>query len=97
MGKGIPSETGDLFPMKNIHWFLLLTATAALSSAAEKPAYPLTTCVVSDEKLGSMGKAYVHQHEGREVLFCCKSCIKSFNKDPKQYLKKIDDAAAKLK
>jgi YHS domain-containing protein len=44
-----------------------------------------------------MGKAYVHQHEGREVLFCCKSCIKSFNKDPKQYLKKIDDAAAKPK
>ena len=84
--------------MKKTHWLLLLLPTICLSAVgAEKPAYPLTTCVVSDEKLGSMGKAYVHQHEGREVLFCCKSCIKSFNKDPKQYLKKIDDAAAKPK
>jgi YHS domain-containing protein len=57
--------------------------------------YPLKTCVVSGEKLGSMGKSYVHKHEGREVQFCCKSCLKDFNKDPKKYLKKLDEAGSK--
>jgi YHS domain-containing protein len=48
--------------------------------------------VVTDEKLGSMGKAYVHKHEGQEVQFCCKSCLPKFNKDPQKYLKKVEDA-----
>jgi YHS domain-containing protein len=62
---------------------------------AEKPAYPLTTCVVSGEKLGSMGKSYVHEHKGKEVQFCCKSCLKSFDKDPAKYLAKIEKATKK--
>ena len=61
--------------------------------AADGVVYPLKTCVVTDEKLGSMGKAYVHTHEGQEVQFCCKSCISKFNKDPQKYLKKVADAA----
>jgi YHS domain-containing protein len=68
----------------------------AQARAEESPRpYPLKSCVVSDEKLGSMGKSYVHKHEGREVQFCCKSCLKDFNKDPKKYLKKLDDASPK--
>lgn len=63
----------------------------------EKKEYPLKTCVVSDEKLGSMGKPYVIKHEGREVQFCCKSCEKDFKKEPAKYLKKIDEAAKKAK
>ena len=39
-----------------------------------------------------MGKPFVYQHEGREVRFCCKGCLKDFKKDPAQYLKKLDDA-----
>lgn len=54
--------------------------------------YPLKTCVVSDEKLDSMGDPYVYKHEGREVKFCCKSCLKDFKKDPAKYLKKLDAA-----
>ncbi len=65
--------------------------------AADAPAYPLQTCVVSGEKLGSMGKSYVHTSEGREVQFCCKACLKDFSKEPQKYLKKIDEAAAKAK
>jgi YHS domain-containing protein len=61
--------------------------------ASEAAAYPLKTCVVTDEKLGSMGKAYVHKHEGQEVQFCCKSCLPKFNKDPQKYLKKVEEAA----
>jgi hypothetical protein len=95
---------------------LLLTATPALAMGCcgsheghgsttavsqDTDAYPLTTCVVSGDKLedGEMGPPidYVYKQEGkpdRLVRLCCKSCIKKFNKDPQKYLKMIDDAAA---
>ena len=60
-------------------------------------AYPLTTCVVSGEKLGEMGKPYTFTHEGREVQLCCKDCLKDFNKEPAKYIKKIEEAEAKEK
>jgi len=59
--------------------------------------YPLDKCVVSDEKLGEMGKPYVFKYEGREVQLCCKSCLKDFKKEPAKYLKKLDEAEAKAK
>jgi hypothetical protein len=68
-----------------------------------KAAYPLKTCVVSDEEIGgAMGKGidYVYQQKGkpdRLVRFCCKDCLKDFNKDPAKYLKAIDEAATKAK
>ena len=61
--------------------------------AADPKSYPLTTCVVSGEKLGTMGKPFVHTVDGREVQFCCKACLKEFNKDTKKFLKKLDDAS----
>lgn len=64
-------------------------------SSGESAKYPLTTCVVSGEKLGEMGAPFVHKHNGREVRFCCKGCLKDFNKDPQSYLKKLDAAAKK--
>ncbi len=87
---------------------LLLTAALlapCLASAAEKAKdkdkklkpYPLETCVVSGDKLGEMGKPYVHEYKGREIKFCCKDCLKDFNKDPDKYIKKIEDAEAKKK
>lgn len=83
---------------------LALAAVYALAPvatfAADKPTakakpYPLDTCIVSDEKLGEMGKPYVFVHEGQEIKMCCKSCQKDFKKDPAKYLKKIKDAEAK--
>jgi len=59
--------------------------------ATAKP-YPLEKCIVSDEKLGEMGKPYVFTHEGQEIKLCCKSCLKDFNKEPAKYLKKLDGA-----
>lgn len=59
--------------------------------------YTLTTCVVSGEKLGGMGDAYVFTHEGQEIKLCCKGCLKTFNKDPKKFLKKIEDAGKEKK
>lgn len=59
-----------------------------ITPGAAQP-YTLTTCVVSGEKLGSMGKPYVFVHDGQEVKLCCKNCLKSFHADPMMYLTKI--------
>lgn len=69
-----------------------LAVSAQDKKDAPKP-YPLDKCIVSDEKLDSMGKPYVFTHEGQEIKMCCKSCLKDFNKNPKKYLKKIEGAA----
>jgi YHS domain-containing protein len=52
--------------------------------------YPLETCLVSGEKLGSMGEPVVIQHEGREIKFCCDSCVPKFKKEPAKYLEKLN-------
>lgn len=57
--------------------------------------YPLTTCIVSDEKLGEMGKPVSFVHEGQEIKLCCKACRKDFDKEPATYLKKITNAEKK--
>jgi len=57
--------------------------------------YPLATCIVSDEKLGEMGKPVLINHQGRQIGFCCDSCIAKFRKAPAQYLAKLPDPAAK--
>jgi YHS domain-containing protein len=56
--------------------------------------YPLDVCVVSGQKLGSMGEPVVITHEGQEVRFCCAGCIDAFKADPQKYLRKIADARA---
>lgn len=91
------------------HLFLpLIAALLSLPALRAEPAsptlaapvatYPLTTCAVSGEELGSMGDAYVHiyKEEGkpdREVRLCCKGCLKKFGKDPAKYVGKLDAAA----
>ncbi len=75
-----------------------LTGVAGDAKTTDKAKpYPLTTCIVSGEKLGGMGDPYVHTYQNREIKFCCKSCLKNFNKDAAGYLKKIDAAEQKAK
>lgn len=91
--------------------FLLLLAVLAAGVSASASdtktapaaaAYPLKVCVVSGEELegGDMGGPidYFFKEKGkpdRLVRFCCKHCIKDFEKDPAKYLKKLDQAQAK--
>ena len=58
------------------------------AAGAAKP-YTLDTCVVSGEKLGSMGTPVTFVHEGQEVKLCCKNCRPDFDKDPAKFMKKI--------
>jgi YHS domain-containing protein len=69
---------------------------AAASFAKQKKDYPLDTCPVSGEKLGSMGDPVDYVHDGRLVRFCCSGCITGFRKDPEKFLEKLD-AASKAK
>jgi YHS domain-containing protein len=66
------------------------------NSTASTPPKPdkLTTCPVSGDKLGEMGKPCVFVYQGQEVKLCCSGCKKDFDKDPAKYIKKIQDAAA---
>lgn len=71
-------------------------AAEAKKAKAPRP-YPLETCLVSGEKLGSMGEAFVFEHDGREVMLCCKSCKKDFDRDTKKLVAKFDEASKKVK
>lgn len=54
--------------------------------------YPLKTCLVSGDQLGSMGETVNTLYGERLIRFCCKGCLKSFNKNPAKYLPKLDSA-----
>ncbi len=68
------------------------TTTGTMAATAATP-YPLDVCIVSGEKLGSMGEPIVIVHEGREIKFCCAECEPAFKKDPEKYLSKLDGEA----
>jgi YHS domain-containing protein len=53
--------------------------------------YPLATCPVSGEELGSMGEPVVKVYDGREVRFCCDDCVGKFEADKAKYWNKADD------
>ena len=65
----------------------------AAGIAAQKPCYPLTTCPISGEELGSGGMQAIDLvHEGKLVTLCCKGCAKEFQKAPAAVVAKIDAA-----
>jgi YHS domain-containing protein len=74
-----------------------LSGVAADKKDEKVKPYPLKTCIISGDKLGEMGSPYVYNYKGREIKFCCKGCLKDFNKDPNKYIKMIDEADAKAK
>jgi YHS domain-containing protein len=71
-----------------------MTKTTTLADAKAKPDL-LTTCPVSGEKLGDMGKPFVFTYKDQEVNLCCKSCKKDFDKEPEKYMKLIRAADKK--
>ena len=85
--------------IKNLTAIALLVSVFAapvIGLAGEPAVKPkpdkLTTCPVSGDKLGEMGKPYVFVYQDREVKLCCKNCRKDFDKDPAKYIKLIEAA-----
>jgi YHS domain-containing protein len=66
----------------------------AAAGEAQRAGYPTDTCVVSGDKLGSMGDPVELVFAGRLVRLCCKGCVEDFEADPHTYLKKLDAATA---
>jgi hypothetical protein len=66
------------------------TPTAAGGSGAK--AYPLTTCIVTDNELGSMGDEQSIVYAGRTIKFCCDPCVAKFQKNPAKFLAKLPAA-----
>lgn len=62
---------------------------SASSAVGQVKPYPLKTCIVSDEPLGSMGEPVVLVQQSQEVKFCCDGCTGPFKKDPARYLAKL--------
>lgn len=73
------------------------SSSNAGGGSTEAKAYALDTCIVSDEKLGSMGDPVVKVYDGQQVKFCCNSCVKDFEKDKAKFIAKISAAAAPKK
>ncbi|MFT7668944.1 MAG: hypothetical protein ACI8X5_001644 [Planctomycetota bacterium] len=51
--------------------------------------YPIKTCMVSGEALGSMGAPIDVMYGHRLLRFCCKGCLKAYKKDPAGTAKKV--------
>jgi hypothetical protein len=51
--------------------------------------YPVKTCVISNEDLGSMGDPIDFMYGHRAVRLCCKGCVKSFKKDPRKHMEAL--------
>ena len=60
-------------------------------STASRGVTPYTSdmCVITDNKLGSMGDPVTIVHEGRELKFCCQPCVAKFHANPEKYLSKL--------
>lgn len=88
--KSLLAQTNSA-PTNQIH-----TLASATNSVAVKP-YPLNYCLVSDDKIGAMGKPIVLIYKGQEIKFCCPDCPTEFKKDPDKYMKKLKEAEASIK
>lgn len=60
--------------------------------AQQREAYPLDTCVVSGEKLGSMGEPVEIVIGHRLIRLCCDGCVEKLEAKPATHLKTIDEA-----
>ncbi len=86
------AKTGDATMAKEA------TATVVVTSEVTPAgAYPLAICPVSGETLGEMGSPVVKVYDGREVKFCCKNCVGTFEKDLKSSMSILDKKIVEAK
>lgn len=66
------------------------TPSGSTASSGKAKPYPLETCIVTDNELGSMGRPITKVYNGQTVKFCCKPCVKEFEAEPAKFLPKIN-------
>lgn len=64
---------------------------------AQRPNYKVDVCVVSGEKLGSMGDPIDVLYGTRLVRLCCKGCTKAVAKKGPELIAKLNELAASAK
>jgi YHS domain-containing protein len=74
--------------MKRLLILALFLPSCASPKAAGVVPYTSDMCMVTDNKLGSMGDPITKVYDGREVKFCCRPCIREFEDDPEQFWNK---------
>jgi YHS domain-containing protein len=61
-----------------------------VAKSEPKPkAYPLKSCLVTGDGLDEMDERVSTVYEGQTFEFCCKPCLKKFNKNPGKYVKAL--------
>lgn len=66
---------------------------AAAPAVHAGSAYPLKTCIVTNDDLGD--DPINITYKGRLVRLCCKSCVKKFNANPEKYVAILNQQTAK--
>jgi hypothetical protein len=70
---------------------LVLLAAGGLTAEDAQPGavkpYPLENCVVSNDKIDPQVPPVVYN--GQEYRFCCRGCIKKFNREPDKYAARL--------
>lgn len=78
-----------MFIMNVMKCIIILSIFFVSISFAAKP-YPFKTCIVTDSKLGSMGRVITKVYDNQEVKFCCNPCVAKFEKNKAKYLSKLE-------
>jgi YHS domain-containing protein len=68
---------------------LLGLALASCSTTGGAKPYPYDVCIVSGNKLGSMGTPITKVHEGQQIKFCCEPCVEEFDENPAKFMTKL--------
>ncbi len=67
----------------------LTTSCATATGSGDVIPYTSSICIVTDNKLGSMGDPVVKVYGNQEVKFCCRPCVKEFEEDKERFLAKL--------
>ena len=71
---------------------LLCVGVINRADAVDPKPYPLTTCIVSGDKIDPNVQPIVHKNQ--QVRFCCKGCIKKFEACPDKFMVRLQGTDA---
>jgi hypothetical protein len=76
--------------MKSLLLAALFLASCKSPQNADIVPYISDVCVVTDNKLHSMGDPITKIYGDREIKFCCRPCVKEFEADQAKFMAILD-------